>query len=145
MSDISQDVSADNDATGVVIKTSSAEATFALGGTIGQRLEQPLALLLYGDLGSGKTAFAQGLAAGLDVPSSVPITSPTYTLINEYPGRLRFYHVDLYRLPEPIDPDDIGLHELLDDAGVIAIEWAPAPASRGSSPLPTGLYFRSCR
>ena len=138
--DASANTATDN-ANGVVAKTPSAKATIALGRTLGRRLDQPLTLLLYGDLGSGKTAFAQGLAAGLDVPASIPITSPTYTLINEYPGRLPFYHVDLYRLPEPVDPDDIGLHDLFDDAGIVAIEWAQRlhPADRPSRRL--DLFF----
>jgi len=79
--------------------------------------------MLYGELGSGKTAFTQGLARGLGVPEDVAVTSPTYTLINEYPGRLPLYHVDLYRLPAPVDPDEIGLLELFEDEGVVAVEW----------------------
>lgn len=108
----------------VVTETDSARHTIALGQAIGRRLASPTTLLLFGDLGSGKTAFSQGLARGLDVPESIAVTSPTYTLINEYPGRLPFFHVDLYRLPQPVDPDEIGLYELFADAGIVAVEWA---------------------
>jgi tRNA threonylcarbamoyladenosine biosynthesis protein TsaE len=108
----------------IEVETASAEETMALGRAIGRRLNRHLTLLLYGDLGSGKTAFAQGLAAGLDVPASIPVTSPTYTLINEYPGRQSFHHADLYRLPEPMDPEEIGLNDLFDGTGIVAIEWA---------------------
>ncbi|MGD9245451.1 MAG: tRNA (adenosine(37)-N6)-threonylcarbamoyltransferase complex ATPase subunit type 1 TsaE, partial [Desulfobacterales bacterium] len=77
-----------------------------------------------GDLGSGKTSFVQGLARGLEVPNDYFITSPSYTLINEYPGRHPLFHVDLYRLEDPVDFEDIGLYDILDDNYVVAIEWA---------------------
>ncbi len=105
-------------------ETQGHNQTVALGHTLGRRLNQSLTLLLFGELGSGKTAFAQGLARGLAVPASFTVTSPTYTLVNEYPGRMPFYHVDLYRLPKPVDPDEIGLGELFDEAGIVAVEWA---------------------
>jgi tRNA threonylcarbamoyladenosine biosynthesis protein TsaE len=81
-------------------------------------------IALIGDLGSGKTAFVQGLASGLDVPVEYYVTSPTFTLINEYPGRLPLYHADLYRLETVRDFEDIGLDELLYGQGVLAVEWA---------------------
>ena len=80
------------------ISTHSADKTRQLGRSIGRLINQPLVIALIGDLGSGKTAFVQGLAAGLDVAGDYYITSPTFTLINEYPGRLPLYHADLYRL-----------------------------------------------
>lgn len=115
-----------------VYETRSPEETAALGRALGRRLTQGLVLLLCGDLGSGKTAFAQGLARGLEVPASYPVTSPTYTLVNEYPGRLPFYHVDLYRLTTPVDPDEIGLPDLFAEDAVVAVEWAQRlhPADR---------------
>lgn len=105
-------------------ETHSPEQTISLGRIIGKHLNQSLTLLLYGDLASGKTTFTQGLAQGIDVPASYPVTSPTYTLINEYPGRLPFYHVDLYRLTAPIDLDEIGLEEIFYGKGIVAVEWA---------------------
>lgn len=81
-------------------------------------------LALTGDLGSGKTSFVQGLATGLEVPDDYYITSPSYTLINEYPGRFTLFHVDLYRISNPIDIEDIGFYEILDENGIVAIEWA---------------------
>ena len=95
-----------NDADGREFQTHSHGQTVALGRALGRRLHQGIVLLLFGDLGSGKTAFTQGLARGLEVPASFIVTSPTYTLINEYPGRVPLYHVDLYRLPAPVDPDE---------------------------------------
>jgi tRNA threonylcarbamoyladenosine biosynthesis protein TsaE len=105
-------------------ETHSHSQTVTLGRELGRRLIGGVTLFLIGDLGSGKTAFAQGLARGLDVPLAYTVTSPTYTLLNEYPGRLPFFHVDLYRLAEPVDPDEIGLRDLFDAEGVVAIEWA---------------------
>lgn len=115
-----------------VFETHSPDQTIAMGCALGRRMHQGMALLLYGELGSGKTAFAQGVARGIGIPESCPVTSPTYTLINEYAGRLPFYHVDLYRLPTPVEPDEIGLMELFDADGIIAVEWAQRldPADR---------------
>ena len=105
-------------------QTRSVEQTVNLGRALGERLDQGVVLLLFGDLGSGKTAFTQGLARGLGIPTEYTVTSPTYTLINEYPGRLPLYHVDLYRLPYPVDPDELGLYDLFAEDGVTAVEWA---------------------
>jgi tRNA threonylcarbamoyladenosine biosynthesis protein TsaE len=105
------------------IVTNSAEETFAFAKSIGERLTGGEVFLLKGDLGAGKTVFAKGLAAGLSiVPSEV--TSPTFTLINSYDGRLRLYHIDLYRLDAGLH-DELGLNEILDDGrAVVVIEWA---------------------
>jgi tRNA threonylcarbamoyladenosine biosynthesis protein TsaE len=91
---------------------------------IGALIKQPLVIALIGDLGSGKTAFVQGLANGLGVPAEYYVTSPTFTLVNEYPGRIPLCHIDLYRLDSIGDLEDIGLDELIYDQAVIAIEWA---------------------
>ena len=104
--------------------TRTSHETQKLGKKIGNWIEHPLVIGLIGDLGSGKTAFVQGLAEGLEVPGEYYITSPTFTLINEYPGRLPLFHIDLYRLNGICDFEDIGLDELLYDQAVIAIEWA---------------------
>ena len=106
------------------IITNSLDETRALGEKTGKHLEPGTVLALTGDLGSGKTTFVQGLAKGLDVPNNYYITSPTYTLINEYPGRYNLFHVDLYRIENYADLDDIGLYEILRGNGVVAIEWA---------------------
>ncbi|MFO7643527.1 MAG: tRNA (adenosine(37)-N6)-threonylcarbamoyltransferase complex ATPase subunit type 1 TsaE [Desulfosarcina sp.] len=122
-------------------KTDTPDRTAALGRRLGQRLQRSLVLLLFGDLGSGKTAFAQGLARGLDVPAAYVITSPTYTLINAYPGRLPFYHVDLYRLPQPADPEEIGLRDLFEETGVVAVEWAERLHPADRPPCRLELHF----
>ncbi len=106
------------------ITTCCVDETRDLGHAIGTSVTAGTILMLFGDLGSGKTSFVQGLARGLRVPDGYYITSPSYTLINEYPGRFPLFHVDLYRITNSVDIEDIGLYEILDDDGVVAIEWA---------------------
>ena len=108
----------------LTITTHSPEQTRLLGKCLGRCIRKRIALRLKGDLGSGKTCFVQGLAQGLDVPDSYVVASPTYALINDYPGRLPLYHVDLYRLEGGLDTDRIGLGEILDDEAVVAVEWS---------------------
>ena len=111
----------DTDLTGESI-TGSAEETFELGRKLGEDARSRRVFLLSGDLGAGKTVFAKGLAAGLDIDPA-DVTSPSFTLINIHEGRLRFYHIDLYRL-EPIACEELGLDEIFEEDAVIAIEWA---------------------
>jgi len=102
--------------------TSSEEETSAAGERLGETLRGGDVVLLYGDLGAGKTAFVRGLARGLGADPS-EVSSPTFTLIQEYRGRVTLFHVDLYRLEER-EVDDLGLEELVLGDGVVAIEWA---------------------
>jgi len=101
----------------------SERDTAAIGREIGSTLVAGDVVLLHGDLGAGKTAFVRGLAEGLGVPGD-EVSSPTFTLVQEYRGgRLPLFHVDLYRLTDPREIDDLGLDEIAED-GVLAIEWA---------------------
>lgn len=96
--------------------------TAAVGRDLGRSLGPGAVVLLTGDLGAGKTAFVRGLAEGLDIDPH-EVSSPTFTLIQEYRGgRLLLYHVDLYRL-SPREVDDLGLDEFTGGPGVTAIEW----------------------
>jgi len=104
--------------------TRSAGETQKLGQKLGKNIQPGTVLALYGDLGSGKTVFVQGLGAGLNVPEDYYITSPTYTLINEYPGRIKLLHVDLYRIDNPGKVEDTGLDDVFENDVVAAIEWA---------------------
>jgi len=104
------------------ILTSSEDETSAAGARLGESLQAGAVLLLYGNLGAGKTAFVRGLARGLGAQDD-EVTSPTFTIVQEYPGRVTLYHVDLYRLEER-EVDDLGLEELVLGDGVVAIEWA---------------------
>ena len=103
--------------------THSAEETFALARSIGEQLKGGEVFLLKGDLGAGKTVFAKGLAAGLGIVAA-DVTSPSFTLVNVHEGRLRFYHVDLYRLEDGAH-QGLGLEEVCDDENAVTvIEWA---------------------
>lgn len=122
------------------VTTACVEETWALGKNIGGALTGGNIFALTGDLGSGKTSFVQGLARGLDVDEKYYITSPTFTLINEYPGRCTLFHVDLYRIEDPFDYEDIGLYEILHGRGVTAIEWADKLPEDVISEF-TGIHF----
>ena len=100
--------------------TSSPDATRAVAAAIAELLVAGDLILLVGDLGAGKTAFAQGLARGLGVDE--PVTSPTFTIVQEYRGRLPLAHVDVYRLDRVQDLHDLGFDEFVDD-GVTVVEW----------------------
>ena len=104
------------------IETASPEETQKIAAKLGEKLKPGDVVLLFGDLGAGKTTFVQGLARGLGVPEDYYVQSPTFALINEYPGRVPLYHVDLYRLA-PEDVYDLGLEELV-EKGVVVIEWS---------------------
>lgn len=103
--------------------THSPEETEALGEALGRRLRGGEIVAYYGDLGAGKTAFTRGLARGLDI--SARVTSPTYTIVNEYlGGRLPLFHFDMYRLSSADDLFDIGWEDYLQRGGVCAVEWS---------------------
>ncbi len=104
-------------------ETRSPSQTRDLGRALGRLLEAGCVIALHGDLGSGKTCFTSGLAQGLGLPEEIPVTSPSYTLVNEYPCRLILQHADLYRL-EGADLDDIGFYDLEGPDSVVVVEWA---------------------
>lgn len=101
-------------------RTSSVDATRAMAAAVAPLVRQGDLLLLVGELGAGKTAFAQGFAAALGVDE--PITSPTFTLARSYQGKLQINHLDVYRLESAQEAEDLGLGELL-EVGVTLIEW----------------------
>lgn len=108
-------------------RTHGPDATRSLAAALAEHVAPGDVLLLAGELGAGKTAFVQGLAAGLGIDEQV--TSPTFTLARHYEGRLPLHHVDVYRLERLSELSDIGVAELLDTGGVIAIEWGDAVAA----------------
>ena len=116
----------------------SQEQTFNFGHQVGARLEGGEILLLSGPLGAGKTVFVKGICAALGI-DEVDVTSPSFTLVNPYAGRLQLYHLDLYRLDEgasaahAVDLDDL----LADEKAVIVIEWAER---MGAYPLPENVW-----
>jgi tRNA threonylcarbamoyladenosine biosynthesis protein TsaE len=102
--------------------TGSPEETQQIAADLARTLSPGAVLALHGDLGSGKTCFVQGLARGLGIDA--PVTSPTFSLIGEYTGRLKLYHMDLYRLRSAGDAFDLGLEDYVYGDGICAIEWA---------------------
>jgi tRNA threonylcarbamoyladenosine biosynthesis protein TsaE len=107
----------------LTIACPGSQDTVTLGRRIGAACRCGVVITLNGALGSGKTTLVQGLASGLDVPEAFAVTSPSYTLINEYPGRIGLAHADLYRLAGAASIDDIGLEALFSNDTVLAIEW----------------------
>ncbi len=107
------------------IESKTAEKTLALGEAMGRLISQGLSIALKGDLGAGKTTFVKGLAKGLGVSEEYYITSPTFTIINEYPALPPFtlYHLDLYRLSSVDELEYIGFEDLLDNNSIIVVEW----------------------
>jgi tRNA threonylcarbamoyladenosine biosynthesis protein TsaE len=105
------------------VTTRSPAATRQLAARLGRIARPGDAIALVGELGAGKTTFVIGLAEGLGVPRGTRVQSPTFTLVNEYPGRLPLYHIDLYRIAEAGELDELGLHEYLHGAGLSAVEW----------------------
>ena len=103
--------------------TNSPGETEAIGAALGRILPPGTVLAYRGDLGAGKTAFTRGLARGLGYDE--PVTSPTYTIVNEYlGGRIPLFHFDMYRLRSSDDLFDIGWDDYLDRGGVCAVEWS---------------------
>ena len=103
--------------------THSPEQTEEVGQALGEKLTPGTVIAYEGDLGAGKTAFTRGLARGLGYTD--PVTSPTYTIVNEYlGGRLPLFHFDMYRLASSDDLWDIGWEDYLERGGVCAVEWS---------------------
>lgn len=107
-----------------VIVSNSVEETVALGKRLGELAQPGDFIALTGDLGAGKTHFTQGFARGLGVSPDMCISSPSYTLLNEYCGRMPLYHFDLYRLDGDADIRDLGFEEYFYGHGVCVVEWA---------------------
>ena len=107
----------------MIIETRSPEETFALGEKIGRQARKGQVYTLTGDLGTGKTVFTQGVAAGLGIRESV--NSPTFTIVQVYEeGRLPFYHFDVYRIGDIEEMEEIGYDDYFFGEGICLIEWA---------------------
>lgn len=107
----------------MVFTTTTAEQTEAVGQALAGVLTGGSVIAYHGDLGAGKTAFTRGLARGLGITD--PVTSPTYTIVNEYlDGRLPLFHFDMYRLTSSEELWDIGWEDYLQRGGVCAVEWS---------------------
>ena len=118
----------------MTFETHSPEQTEALGEALGKVLSPGAVVAYTGDLGAGKTAFTRGLAKGLG--ASEPVTSPTYTIVNEYlSGRIPLFHFDMYRLRSSEDLFDIGWEDYLERGGVCALEWSENVADALENPI----------
>jgi tRNA threonylcarbamoyladenosine biosynthesis protein TsaE len=119
--------------------TRSAEETFDLAYRIGEAINEPAVFLLQGDLGAGKTVFAKGLGAGLDIDPA-EVNSPTFTIVNRHEGRMRLYHLDLYRIAGGANEVyDLGLEEMLEEPEtVVIIEW---PERLGAFAIPNAYQI----
>ncbi len=115
----------------ISITTYSGIETMELGKKFGSLISSAMSVSLSGELGTGKTTFVQGIAKGLNVPDNYYITSPTYTIINEYPGRLRLCHMDMYRLGSVDELNYLGFDEIVSLGGVIVVEWPELLESEG--------------
>jgi len=107
----------------ISIRLINADATFRLGVALGEAAVPGLVFAVEGDLGSGKTTLAQGLARGLNVPTDHYVNSPTFAILLTHPGRLKFHHMDLYRLGCLDEAYGIGLDEVIASDGVSYVEW----------------------
>jgi tRNA threonylcarbamoyladenosine biosynthesis protein TsaE len=108
----------------MAFQTKSASETIRLGKRIGALLQPGDVVALSGELGAGKTHFIKGLATGAGVGKSTYVSSPSFTLINEYPGKVPFYHIDLFRLESQKEAEGLGLEDYFQGGGITAIEWA---------------------
>jgi tRNA threonylcarbamoyladenosine biosynthesis protein TsaE len=107
-----------------IIRLSSLKETEALGLYLGQCAEPGDVICLDGDLGAGKTAITQAIAKGLEVPDSCYVTSPSFAILHEYPGRLPLYHMDFYRLSDESEVLELGFDEFFYLKGLTVIEWS---------------------
>jgi tRNA threonylcarbamoyladenosine biosynthesis protein TsaE len=118
-----------------VLSSRSPDETQDLGFQLAQELTVPCVVLLIGTLGSGKTTLTRGLARGLGLEDPGLVNSPSFTLVNTYPGRCPIYHVDLYRLEGDRDLYSVGLDEFLGKQGVTIIEWGDRLPDPGQASL----------
>lgn len=109
---------------GMTVESASPDETRQIARALGSACRGGEVLLLYGDLGAGKTCFVQGLALGLGVDPDTRVTSPTFTIHAEYSGRVVLNHLDLYRLEDPVSFEGLGIGDMFADAGAVtAVEW----------------------
>ena len=103
--------------------TQSTEETIERGRVIGAGLKAPVLVLLSGELGAGKTTLTKGIVNGLGAAGEEEVTSPTFTLVHQYEGSARVYHVDLYRVAGFHDLETLGLEDLFGENAVVIVEW----------------------
>ncbi|MEE9234951.1 MAG: tRNA (adenosine(37)-N6)-threonylcarbamoyltransferase complex ATPase subunit type 1 TsaE [Candidatus Acidoferrales bacterium] len=106
------------------VTTSSPEETLAVGRRLAAELKPPALVLLYGELGAGKTTLVKGIVSGLGLASEEEVTSPSFVFVHAFTNHTRLYHVDLYRVEEPTELENLGLDDLLAERAIVLVEWA---------------------
>ncbi len=108
----------------LTFETHAVEETIDLGRRLGRALVPQAVVALVGALGSGKTHFVKGIARGNDAPDGVVVSSPTFVLVNEYPGRIPLFHIDVFRLGGSLELEALGFQEMIAGDSATCIEWA---------------------
>jgi len=138
----------------LVVRSVSPDDTLRIGRELGASLVGGLVIGLVGELGAGKTQLVKGIAAGNALDDTRAVTSPTFTLVHEYPGRLHLYHADVYRLRGPADLKALGFDEWMRPDAAVVVEWADRVAAvmpddalwveiRSSGPMLREITFRA--
>ncbi len=120
----------------IQFETHSPNDTLSLGEKIGRHLEAGDIVFLFGDLGAGKTTLTQGIARGLGVAKEEYVRSPSFTLVNQYRGKIPLFHIDLYRIASSLELEDLGLEEVFSSEGISIVEWAEKLFARKDASLP---------
>ncbi len=124
--------------------SNSEQETLRIGEKIGRELHPPQVILLYGELGSGKTVLARGLAQGLGVKDPTAVHSPSFTLVNQYAGKEgTIYHLDFFRLEGLRDLYSLGLEEILGSHSIVIIEWAEKLLLEAENPVKIRIFLNS--
>lgn len=130
------------------VTTSSPEETVALGRRLAAELAPPSLVLLFGDLGAGKTTLVKGIVNGLGLAREEEVTSPSFVFVHEYRNRTILYHVDLYRVERPAELESLGLDDFLAENAFVLVEWAERlglPASRDAIRIYLQVADERCR
>lgn len=106
------------------VTSSSPEETLAFGRQLAAELKAPALVLLYGELGAGKTTLVKGIVSGLGLAAEQDVTSPSFVFVHVFTNHTRLYHVDLYRIEQPAELESLGLEDLLAERAIVLVEWA---------------------
>ena len=115
--------------------TASADETLSFGRGLARELRPPLLVFLSGELGAGKTTLAKGIVSGLGAAREEEVTSPTFTLVHEFRGPVRVFHIDLYRIEGHTDLESLGLEDLFSSPAIVLVEWPEKWTLRSDWPI----------